>query len=181
MDEELARDGAPIVDLFAQFYARHYRAILTVAQQRLAGVADAEDAAAETFRISWVHHLGGGELSLAWVYRVLRNVIGNEYQRVARSDRLSERAGRLTGDAAFPIDSDDAIDIRCCLNDLREDDRDIIYMAYWEDLSRAEIAAILAISPVSVRVKLLRARRALKTLLDGNTDQVRKEANDGRA
>ncbi|RLP76770.1 hypothetical protein D9V32_03770 [Mycetocola tolaasinivorans] len=72
MDDDLAQVDAPIVDLFAEFYSRHYRAILTVAQQRLARVADAEDAASETFRITWAHHLDGGELSLAWAYCVLR-------------------------------------------------------------------------------------------------------------
>ncbi|MFT4230192.1 MAG: sigma-70 family RNA polymerase sigma factor [Microbacterium sp.] len=181
MEDGFAQDDAPIVDLFAQFYARHYHAILTVAQQRLAGIADAEDAAAETFRITWAHHLDGGELSLAWAYRVLRNVIGNEYQRAARADRLYERVGRLSGDAAFQLDSDDALDVRRCVNDLREEDRDIIYMAYWEDLSRTEIAAILGVSPVGVRVKLLRARRALRALLDDTGEQARKETNDGRA
>lgn len=181
MDEELVQDDAPIVDLFAQFYARHYWAILTVAQQRLTGIADAEDAAAETFRIAWGHHLSGGDLSLPWVYRVLRNVIGNEYQRIARSDRLYERVGGLAGDSSFQLDSHDAIDIERCLNRLREEDRDIIYMAYWEDLSRAEIAAILGISHVGVRVKLFRARRALKDLLDDDSERVGKEANNGRA
>ncbi|WP_183086168.1 RNA polymerase sigma factor [Mycetocola tolaasinivorans] len=102
---------------------------------------------------------------------MLRNVIGNEYQRIARSTQLCERVGRLSGDAVFQLDGDDAIDIQRCLNVLREDDRNIVYMAYWEDLSRAEIAAILGISPVSVRVKLHRARRVLKTLLDGNAEQ----------
>lgn len=181
MDDELTHHDSAAVDVFVQFYARHYQLILTVAQQRLTGLANAEDAAAETFRIAWTHHQDGGPLSLPWLYRVLRNVIGNEYQRVARANQLYERIGRLTGDSAFPIASDDALDIRRCLSYLREEDRDIIYMAYWEDLDRTEIAAILGISAVSLRVRLLRARRALKLLLDEVFEPTRKEATDGRA
>lgn len=181
MEDELAQGHAPAAGLFAQFYDRNYHAILTVAQQRLAGLADAEDATAETFRITLVHYLDGGELSLPWVYRVLRNVIGNEYQRVTRSDRLYERVGQHTADTSFQPDSDDAIDIQRCLKDLQQEDRDIIYMAYWEDLTRSEIAAVLGISPVAVRVRLFRARRALALLLTERAENPRKEAIDGRA
>lgn len=88
MRQEADGDSVAHAEVFAHFYARHYRLVLTVAQQRLSGVADAEDVAAETFRITWAHHQSGGDLSLPWVYKVLRNIIGNEYQRVARSTEL---------------------------------------------------------------------------------------------
>ena len=169
------------MESFHVFYSRYHSLLLGVAQQRLVGMSSAEDVVAEAFAIAWSHYREGGELTLPWLYQVLRNLIGNEYQRVARANQLYERIGRLTGDSAFPIASDDALDIRRCLSYLREEDRDIIYMAYWEDLDRTEIAAILGISAVSLRVRLLRARRALKLLLDEVFEPTRKEATDGRA
>lgn len=182
MRSDAAGDGTAHAEVFAHFYARHYQLILTVAQQRLAGIADAEDAAAETFRITWAHHQAGGELSLRWVYQVLRNVIGNEYQRAVRSSQLFDRIGHMTGDSSYTVEADDALDIRRCLEWLKESDREILRMAYWEDLTRAEIAAILGISVVSVRVRLLRARRALRTLLTNNAEPTDSEvAPHGRA
>lgn len=147
-----------------------------------AHVRGAEDVAAETFRITWAHHQSGGDLSLPWVYKVLRNIIGNEYQRVARSTELFSRIGGLSGDSSYRMETADALDVRRALAGLRETDREILYMAYWEDLTRAEIASILGISTVTVRVRLLRARQTLKALLyNAVEDAHSEEVKDGRA
>ena len=181
MRQEADGDSVAHAEVFAHFYARHYRLVLTVAQQRLSGVADAEDVAAETFRITWAHHQSGGDLSLPWVYKVLRNIIGNEYQRVARSTELFSRIGGLSGDSSYRMETADALDVRRALAGLRETAREILYMAYWEDLTRAEIASILGISTVTVRVRLLRARQTLKALLyNAVEDAHSEEVKDGR-
>lgn len=180
MDDDHAQSGQkPDVDVFARFYARHYPTLLNVARQRLIGMADAEDITAETFRISWMHHLSGGDLTLRWAYRTLRNVIGNEYQRLARAEQLRVEIGPLYTDRMLSPDSDDALDVRRLVNELREEDRELIYMAYWEDLSRNEIAEILRLSPITVRVRLLRARRALQVKLGEGAVAV-EEVDDGR-
>ena len=133
-------------DSFTRVYARYYRVLLTVAEQRLSGTADAQDVVAETFRIAWKRDRDGGELTLRWLYGTLRNVIGNEYRRIARAD-------------------DYAIVVRAALRQLDEADREILYLAYWEDLSREEIAVILGYSATNVRVRLHRARLRLRSLL----------------
>jgi RNA polymerase sigma-70 factor (ECF subfamily) len=51
------------------------------------------------------------------------------------------------------------------MEELSSSDRELIRMAYWEDLSRDEIAEILGCSAVTVRVRLLRARNRLDALL----------------
>jgi len=76
---------------FAEFYGQHYRLILTVAQQRLQVFADAEDVTAEVFRVAWSHHQSGNELHLAWLYQVLRNMIGNQYRKEERTAALQRR------------------------------------------------------------------------------------------
>lgn len=120
-------------------------------------------------------------ISLPWVYKVLRNIIGNEYQRVARSTELFSRIGGLSGDSSYRMETADALDVRRALAGLRETDREILYMAYWEDLTRAEIASILGISTVTVRVRLLRARQTLKALLyNAVEDAHSEEVKDGR-
>lgn len=152
-------------DQFVGVYQAYYRAILTVAHQRLGSFADAEDATAEVFRIAWRAHLDGTEFGLPWLYQTLRNVIGNEYRRRSRADALTERVGQIE----FPLDHvsspDDAIEIRHWMQKLPELDRELIRMAYWEDLSREEIARVLGCTAATVRVRLFRARRRLETLL----------------
>lgn len=79
------------------------------------------------------------------------------------------------------METADALDVRRALAGLRETDREILYMAYWEDLTRAEIASILGISTVTVRVRLLRARQTLKALLyNAVEDAHSEEVKDGR-
>ncbi|MFC6354586.1 RNA polymerase sigma factor [Luethyella okanaganae] len=172
MDPEHAQpNAAPSGDAFALFYGSNYELLLSVAQQRLSGLADAEDVTHETFRVAWMHHLEGNELTLSWIYRVLRNIIGNEYQRLVRSEQLRQQVLPLYVEQVLSIDDDDALEVRRCMNDLREEDRELLFMAYWEDLTRHEMAEILGTSVVSVRVRLLRARRALEAWLSKACEQ----------
>lgn len=167
---------------YTDFYNRHYRLILTVAEQRLGGFSDAEDITAEVFRIAWMHHQQGNELSLPWVYRVLRNVIGNEYRRRDRVGSLIDRAGDdLWLDNLMRRSPEEVVSIRQVLLTLPLDDRELLYMAFWEDLTRAEMAEILGITSGALRVRLTRAKRRLKHLLADREISTRDGAQDGRA
>ena len=169
-------------EAFTAFYRHYYRLILTVAQQRLPSLFDAEDVTGEVFRIAWKHHSDGNELTLPWLYLVLRNVIGNEYRRTARADQFSQRFGPTMLDSMVE-QNDDALEMRRTLLLLPVADRELIYMTYWEDLTGQEIAAILGCSPVTVRVRLMRARKRLKALLaQPRVNAIEsEEVNNGRA
>ncbi|MFF2276266.1 RNA polymerase sigma factor [Agromyces sp. NPDC058126] len=153
-----------MAEVFTAFYRRYYRLILTVAQQRLPSMSDAEDVTGEVFRIAWKHHSDGNDLALPWLYQVLRNVIGNEYRRTTRANQFSQRFGPMAI-VSIVEENDDAIELRRAIQVLPDADRELIYMTYWEDLTGQEIAAILGCSPVTVRVRLMRARNRLKAVL----------------
>ncbi|MFP3608455.1 RNA polymerase sigma factor, partial [Paraburkholderia sp. SIMBA_053] len=71
--------------------------------------------------------------------------------------------------------------VRRALRRLPEADRELLYMAYWEELSRVEIAAILGISAIAVRIRLMRARERFRHLLPREQDIHDEEAiSDGR-
>lgn len=150
---------------FIAFYRDYYSLALTVAQQRLRGAADAEDITAEAFRLTWAHHLAGNALTLRWLYRVLRNLIGNEYRRLERGDRFAQVVEPLLQDVDAEFSTDDALEIRRCILRLPEESRELLYMAYWEGLTRGEMAEILDDTPENVRVRLMRARDRLEALL----------------
>lgn len=166
-------------DPFVAFYSEHYRLVLTVAQQRLGGLSDAEDATAEVFRIALAHYRSTGELSLPWVYRTLRNVIGSEYRRRSRAP-LGFDDPLLEGwDLADASDPDDAIAVRHALADLRDADREVIFMAYWEDITTSEMGAVLGITDLAVRTRLSRARRRLHSRLQAQSKERRGVKRDG--
>ena len=148
-------------DKFVAFYDRYYGVILAVAQQRLGGLADAEDVAAEVFRVAWSHYRDAGELELPWVYQTLRNMVGHEYRRRSRGLRsLDDELFDLVA-ADERGETLDAVLVRQSIAALAADDREILFMTYWEDLTTSEISQILGCSAAAVRVRLFRARRRL--------------------
>jgi len=159
---------------FAAFYRANYSVILATVTRRLSDHATAEDVTSEVFRVAWAHHSGGETLTLPWLYTVARNVVGNEYRRSARSAALTARTEDLDGVAhattADVTEDDGARDTRRAMMRLKEADREILFMAYWEDLSGAEIGAILDLKLPTVWVRLNRARAALKQQL-GREDE----------
>lgn len=154
---------------FAVFYAEHYRLILTVAQQRVGDLTTAQDITSEVFRVAWIHHCDGGHLELPWLYIVLRNIVGHEYRSRARRAEFPADLIDLTGAASpelFDARSDDAVVVREALERLDEADREVLRLAYWEDLTGPEIAPILGCSASSVRKRLERARARLRAVLE---------------
>lgn len=162
----LATEGGRLsTESFVALYQRYHRLLLTVAEQRLGGTSEPADVTAEVFRVAWMRELEGEEITLSWLYQTLRNVIGNEYRRVARADRRVQAAGHALDDKNTNPNDDDAHLIRAAIKGLSEPDREVIYMTYWEDLSSIEIAAILGCSAAAVRQRLARARKRLEAAL----------------
>jgi RNA polymerase sigma-70 factor (ECF subfamily) len=63
--------------------------------------------------------------------------------------------------------------VREKINRLDEKDREIIIMRYYQDLKYEEIAELLDIPLSSVKIRLYRAKQALKAILEGIPDEVR--------
>jgi RNA polymerase sigma factor (sigma-70 family) len=151
---------------FSAFYRAHYSLVLATVARRLSDFATAQDVTSEVFRVAWARHVSGGELTLAWLYTVARNVVGNEYRRRSRAAALTEKAESQAYETHSSVD-EEASDTRRAMMRLKDSDREILFMAYWEDLSGAEIASILDCKLPTVWVRLNRARNALKHELGG--------------
>jgi len=153
---------------FAVVYREWYPLILTTCERRLGDHAAAEDAAAEVFRIAWQKLPDGVGPTLPWLYGVVRNVIGSEYRRTGRAAALVQRA---EGEGLVAAQPDDprGFEVRLALARLRPIERELLFMTYWEELTPAEVAAILKIPVTSVWMRLTRAREALKKQLDRAT------------
>lgn len=147
---------------FADFYRRHYWLIFAFAQRRLRDEETAREVAADTFRIAWskMHQRGAHEL--AWLYTIARNLLGNEYRRQFREQALLRRVG--DGLATGPVRAEGDL-VREALLELRDKDRDILYLTYWEELSAAHLSAVLGCSESTAWKRLSRARKALQHIL----------------
>lgn len=135
---------------------------------------EAEDVAQEALlRVNkGLRSFAGKSRFATWLYRITRNVAVELGRRVGRTLRLRRayaqrlEASPLWTDPAAVVDTrHTAMIVRALFTQLPARQREVFYLADLEQLPPVEIAARLGLSPATVRVHLLRARRALRRAL----------------
>ena len=167
-EEALSRELAQV--RFGRLYREHGRAILAYSLRRAKGPEDAADVVAETFLIAW-RRLGDvppGERARLWLYAVARRVLANQHRTEQRRTRLGERlAESLRAEVAtHPQPGGEAAEALRAMGELRDEDRELLLLVSWEELSPGEAARVLGISSLAARSRLHRARRRLRALLE---------------
>jgi len=112
-----------------------------------------------------------------WIFTIMRHVWQNERRRVSRSrEVLLEDRAVVSGEyTEFGISRKLLVsEVRAAVDSLPVIWREIIVMRDMEDLSYAEIAAILGCPLGTVMSRLARAREALRQLLMPRVPEVRR-------
>jgi RNA polymerase sigma-70 factor (ECF subfamily) len=112
-----------------------------------------------------------------WIFTIMRHVWQNERRRISRArEILFEDAAFVPGeDAEFGMTRKLLVsEVRAAVDSLPVIWREIIVMRDMEDLSYAEIAAILGCPIGTVMSRLARAREALRQLLTPQAPEVRR-------
>ena len=154
---------------FGNLYRAEARAILAYALRRTDDGEDAADVVAETFLVAW-RRLGevplGGEGRL-WLYGVARRVLANQHRAERRRTRLGERLAESlrTELATHAVPGGEAPAVLRAMAGLRPEDRELLLLVSWEELSPSEAARVLEISALAARSRIHRARRRLRALL----------------
>lgn len=150
-------------DDFTEFFRVHYDRIRAVAERRLDCAEDADDVAASAFRLAWERHRSGGSLDAPWIYIVVRNLVGDEYRRRNRQRALQARAAEVLACSS----SDEETDLPDVLSGIAERHRDVLWLTYGEQMTAQEIADLRGVSLSTTRVRLHRARCALRNAVEG--------------
>jgi RNA polymerase sigma factor (sigma-70 family) len=178
---------AEVEQRYRLLFERNWRRVRAYAIRRCGNVSAADDAVAETFLVAW-RRIGDVPLDneLAWLLGVARRVLSNARRGDARRDKLLARLrGIPTVDVADVADlaidaSGTASEVRQALDRLRIEDAEIIQLLAWEQLSHAQIAVVLEVTPNAVAIRLHRARQRLAEelakgwALPGDTQTMRK-------
>jgi RNA polymerase sigma factor (sigma-70 family) len=155
---------------FGRLYREHGRAILAYALRRAGDPEDAADVVAETFLIAWrrLADVPTGEKTRLWLYGVARRVLANRHRAEQRRTRLGERLAETlrTDLATHAAPRGEAAEALRAMGELSEEDRELLLLVSWEELSPGEAARVLGISGLAARSRLHRARRRLRTLLE---------------
>lgn len=146
---------------FTRFYRETYWRAWAFTRRRVDSDDVARDVVAEAFRIVWQKREVALERGLAFVYATCRNLLGNEYQRHAREAALLDRLALRSARPGLH----EQMDLIQELRQLPADQREVLYLTYWEDLPAGDIAQILNCSVEAVWKRLSRARSQLRDLL----------------
>ncbi|WP_427132754.1 RNA polymerase sigma factor [Pseudarthrobacter sp. S9] len=145
---------------FIAIHKDSYPRVFRYVRRRVESAELAEELAADVFRVVWQKWGDEPRTDTAWLLTVARNLIGNAYRSRDRQLALQDKL-RTAAVTRFGEESEDLV-VQDALAALRENERDILQLAYWDELSIAEIAGVLRCSESAAKVRLHRARGAFR-------------------
>ena len=157
-----ARNGSR--DAFEALFERYRTPIWKFFRRRISEFARAEELTQDTFvaLLEGVHRYEARTAFRAYLFGIAYNVLG-----AARRKETHRRTDPLDFDpSSGPADPDAALWVARALAQLDADDREILMLREYEELSYQEIADLRRLPLNTVRSRLFRARMALKAALD---------------
>ena len=164
-DVSSLRPGGEVVAVWFDLHAGS----LGVYAARRVGSTLARDIVAETFRVAWEQRdqydvqLGGER---AWLFGIATNLIRRHWRAEERRLRVQARAVRIEnddGDSLLQVD--DRVDASRRFDRLIDavglldpEDRDLLVLVAWEQMTSRQVAEVLGIPAGTVRSRLKRIR-----------------------
>jgi RNA polymerase sigma-70 factor (ECF subfamily) len=155
---------------FTELYEAAYPDLIRFARRR-AQYSHADDIVAEAFLVAW-RRLDDAPRRLAdaraWLFGITRHTMLNSRRGAERQQALAVRLA-LTTPVLIEDDAETVarqVDLATAWNQLSAVHQEALSLAVLEGLAAPQAAVVLGISPVAFRLRLSRARRALKLRLE---------------
>lgn len=146
--EELARE---LIDPLRRFLARR------------TDPATADDVLSDTLLVFWRRLDDVPDEALPWAYGVARNCLANAQRAERRRERLAARISIVAPpDQTTPTPSERDDELLEAMAALRPEDSELLRLWAWEQLTPAQIATVLEVSPNAASIRLHRAREKLR-------------------
>lgn len=160
--EESSRPPTSVEERFSEFYRQHYWMVVRYAERRISNHETARDLTSETFRIAWTKFSEAESLGLAYLYLTCKNLIGNEYRRLLRVAALEVK---LQHGSNISSANEHVSLLRESMLKMRDAEREILYLTYWEEASAEQLAQTLGCTQAAAWARVSRARKSLKHIL----------------
>jgi len=154
---------------FRSLYEENYADVRDYCLRRLS-TEDANDAAAEIFAIALAKQdrVPDGHSGRLWLFGVARKVVSHQHRSRSQARRLRSKL-ELTTERATDERTPEAVVVRrsqdeavmTALNELKPDDRELIRLKMWEELTHAEIGEVFGISAHAVDMRVQRVGKKL--------------------
>ena len=154
---------------FTDLMSVHGPAVLGYLTRRTDPPQDAADLMAETFMVAW-RRLDAApaepDQARAWLIGVARRQLANHRRGRLRRAQLADRLRQHLLVNAPRADAGPHRDVHAALAALKDEDRELLTLVTWEDLTPAQAATVLGLSSAATRKRLERARGRLRAELE---------------
>ena len=166
--------------------------LLRVARRLLPSEEDARDAVQDAFLSAFksIGRFERGSTISTWLHRILINAclmkLRSQRRRPEKEidnllPQFSEDGHRIESGGEWTLTAEETVQrvetselVRSLIDQLPDSYRLVLIMRDLEEMSTEETAQILGVTPNAVKVRLHRARQALRTLLDPHMTELRR-------
>ena len=158
-------------DIIEQIILHNYNKYYRLAYSYVHNEADASDIVQNSAykALRSCQTLNCPEYAESWVYRIVLNECFNFF-RQPRADSYEEME-EGAGEQAYTEDQYEDIDLKRAIDGLEEQDKAIVILRFFEDMKLEEIAEILNENLNTVKSRLYRSIKKLRTVLADKQEQ----------
>jgi RNA polymerase sigma-70 factor (ECF subfamily) len=157
-----------------EFYNKYEHTVYSFAMNRLGNEFEAADCLNEVMLEVWKHagRFEGRSKVRTWLFGIANYKIINQLRKRYRQagEELDEQMPDEDSVQALEVLAlaDDAEIVRRCVDGLSDNHRQIIHLAFFEDLTYEEIAVIAGCPEGTVKTRVFHAKQKLKECLSRN-------------
>lgn len=170
-----ADSGMKNRETFESYYQEYYSTVLKYIFKRINNFEQAEDLAMDVFAKCYDKFDEFDETKASfgtWLYVIVNNKLKNYYRDKKQFDEIDERMESISGFEDEIISAEYIKDMRNALADaletLNETQRRIVILKYFREKNASEIARIMGMTAVNVRVVLSRGISKIKEYFEKN-------------
>lgn len=154
-----------------EFFQRMYPVVYAFSYKRLIESADAADVVNEVMLQIWqkAHTFEGRSKAKTWVLGITHNKVVDHLRKRLRNqyDELDEQIEDETANSGM-LDislAQDADAVKHCMDKLSDTHRQVVHLAFYEDMPYPEIAQVLDCPTGTVKTRMMHAKNNLRRCL----------------
>lgn len=152
--------------IFEKIYATTARPLWAYVARISCSATAADDIVQETYLRFLNSPPKESDTAKPYLYKIATNLVYDRFRRIKREND-SETFLLTADEEIIPGTSEAETEMMQVFGQLKQQERSLLWLAYVEGYEHREIAEILKLNSMSVRVLLFRARRKLAKLLEG--------------